>query len=370
VKGAFLVAVVSACGGSYEVKELPPLLDATAFVNTTRDAAAIKRMLAVSVTNGGLWFDDPACAARFSTPGEIKPDGFAAFARCLAGLHLQASPRADELADVIVLTYEPGFEIEARVVNELGGARLTWIGYESRRREDPIIPTVTVATLESHRLAGEPNGPLDPEVAKTLEDGAATWLKVCVAASGAVTVEPRETTSVQAQRAFAEAASNWKFRPFMVRDRAIDICGMFRLAHPAGPPQGTETLPLPLPVRTTGRPAIALSQKGASARVVEGQRIAGERTIVPGDDARAQMRVMGVERVTGRFRVCIDETGHVETVLPVQSTRIAPYDRKLIYAMRSWVYRPYLIDGQPTAVCTSVTFIYSQDLRSSGPMRF
>ena len=366
MKGAFLVVVaVSACGGANELT-FPPLLDATAFVKNTHDAADFEHMLDGSVTNGGLWFDDPACAAQFATPGDIKPDGFAPFARCLAGLHLQASPRADALADVVVLTYEPGFEIEARVVNERGGPRLTWIGYESRRREDPVIPTVTVAALESHRLAGDPYKPLAPEVAEKLDlattsngTAASTWLKVCVAASGAVTIEPRETTSVEALHAFADAASSWQFRPFVVRDQAIDVCAMVRLVYPLGHLRGAETLPLPLPLRATQH-VIALKQSGSTTRLLEGQRIAGAINIVPDDETKSAIQRSGVRRVVGEFRICIDETGHVEEILPVRSTRVAAYDREIIAGMRRWVYRPFLIDGQPTAVCTGVTFIYSQ----------
>jgi hypothetical protein len=28
--------------------------------------------------------------------------------------------------------------------------------------------------------------------------------------------------------------------------------------------------------------------------------------------------------------------------------------------MRTWTYRPFLVNGKPAPVCTAVTFIYSQ----------
>jgi hypothetical protein len=35
------------------------------------------------------------------------------------------------------------------------------------------------------------------------------------------------------------------------------------------------------------------------------------------------------------------------------------YDQALSAAMHAWRYRPYIIDGQPTAVCGVVSFIYT-----------
>ena len=64
--------------------------------------------------------------------------------------------------------------------------------------------------------------------------------------------------------------------------------------------------------------------------------------------------------MTGSFRVCLDESGHVESVLPTTSTGYANYDRELMSTMQGWVYSPYTIDGVAVPVCTHVTFFYSQ----------
>lgn len=351
-----IVVVASACGGSYGAAPHP--FDAATIVRATADPAAIEAMLSHSVTNGGLWFDDPACVAQFGTPGEIKPKRFAAFARCIAQLHLQASPRGDELSDVLVLTYAPGFEIEARVLDDDSGPRITWIGYESRTREDPLIPTISAAALEAHRLAGDPTGPLDPDVAKTLEPSggvASTWLKICVDPTGAVTIQARDTNNPTAARAFSEAATGWKFRPFVVRDRAIPVCAMVHLTSPPQPATVAEVLPVPI-----GPSRLANPPNTISPVTLERRRIAGRAMIVPDDATKDEIMRSGRSSVTGAFKFCLDETGHVESIKQIRSTGYPVYDRKIIGGLRTWAYRPLFTDGKATPVCTSVTFIYSQ----------
>jgi len=51
----------------------------------------------------------------------------------------------------------------------------------------------------------------------------------------------------------------------------------------------------------------------------------------------------------------------VDEVALIKSTGYAKYDTKLVDAIRNtWRYKPYLVNGVPKAVCTRVTFIYSQ----------
>jgi hypothetical protein len=231
------VASIAACGAAVK----PPPDRQVVLADAVNDEAKLASMLRGSVTNGGLWFEDAACAAKFQAPGEIKEDQLAAFAHCLAGLKLQRSTREDALGDVVVMTYAPGFEVEARVVNENSGARLTWIGFESLRPGD-VFPTVTTGALEALRVAGTADGPVDKDLSAVLRR------------------DPTPSSS---------AEYTW-------------------------------------------------------------------------------------------FKLCIDETGTVESVLPLRSTGFASYDRRLLGAMMQWQYSPYMADAEPVPVCTGVTFIYTQ----------
>lgn len=45
----------------------------------------------------------------------------------------------------------------------------------------------------------------------------------------------------------------------------------------------------------------------------------------------------------------------------LKSCDFPDYDAKLIRELHHWAYRPYQVNGQDVPVCTSVTFIYSQN---------
>ena len=324
------------------------------------DATKLRRVMRDSVTNGGLIFDDPACTKDFGTPGEVKSERLDAFAKCLAGLHLQESAREDRLPDVLVMQYAPGFEVQARVVED-DGIVLRWIGFASRAEGDLDVPTITHEAFEKLRLGGDPKAPLAPDVAAGLEklpDGtAATWFKLCLDQGGAIVkVDPFETSSPKATHAFVEAIAPWKFRPFMTRGAPIPVCSMVRLASPADRLPAVEKLPLPPPPSRSKKRPLVLS----NPTLVEGKRLAGTKVIIPSDIDKYKLQQSGRTRITGVFRICIDDTGVVESVLPLQLTGLAGYDQKIMSTIHDWKYAPYQIDGEAVPVCTQVTFIYSQ----------
>ena len=330
------------------------------------DVSKLRSLLRGSVVNGGLRFDDPACAQAFATPGEVPANQLDAFARCLASLKLERSAREDSLGDVFVMEHAPGFELQARVINEVDGPRLTWIGFASRFEGDPAVPTITHAALERLRLAGDRSGPIDPEVAATLElddtgpkqRAAYSWFKVCLDTNGAITkADPFTTTGSKSVQAFASAIkTKWKFRPFVIRDQPLAVCALVRMAYPPDKAPPIEILPLPPPPsRSKKRPLLLTSSK-----VIEGKRIAGERAVAPDDLEKYAIQEAGNPKVTGTFRICLDDTGAVESVLPMRSTGLGGYDAKIIKVMRQWKYSPYMVDDQPVPVCTVVVFIYTQ----------
>lgn len=304
-----------------------------------------------SVTNAGLWFDDAECLATFSTASEIREDRMDAFALCLAKLELRDSARSDTIQDAAVLTYPPGFEIEARILDEADGPHLTWIGYVSRRDRPDGLPSVSPDILEALRVAGTPSGALQPDVAAQLGDAFA-WLDVCIDAAGTVTeTHPRYCSSRKAGRAFIEAAKQWKFRPYTIRGQAMPVCSLVTLSNP---PNGDQTGELPPPdsERSADDPILVPS------RMLE--RIHGDIEIPPDDYTKELLREYRVHRLRGMVKVCIDQKGHVSKAKIVRSTGLTSYDRLLEKGVSSWVYAPYAEDGQPLPVCTGIVFTYSQ----------
>jgi hypothetical protein len=305
MRGVAVLGCVIACGPGLDPHHARAVRQ-TNFVQAANDPSALEALLRGSVANGGLWFDDPACRKQFPGSEEIGADRLPAFARCVVGLHVQASTRDDALGGVVVMTYAPGFEIEARVLAEADGPRLVWIGFASRRAPTEL-PTITSQAFEALRLTGDRNGPLTPDVASQLEidlvpngHSAFSWIKVCVDTSGAVTsAHPYETTSSKAQDAFAAAARMWTFRPFTIGGEAIPVCSMVRMTYPPTEAPTVETLPMPPPPSNGTHEPIVFAP-GVSPKAVQAHRIHGDAVITPDNQAKTQIAMSNRSCPRGR----------------------------------------------------------------------
>jgi hypothetical protein len=240
---------------------------------------------------------------------------------------------------------------------------LSWIGFESRRADDPFVPTITAATLASLRTGGDPNGPLDPKTASAAKlDPTPTshaqfaWIKLCLDEAGAIaTARVTETTSHEVGEGFKGAMMTWTFKPFMLGDHAIPACAMLRLAYPVGQGPAVETLPMPSPPKRGDVESIVFA---SGVKDTIAKRVAGEKLIVPDDATKTAINRSHGNHATGTFRVCMDEAGDIVDVLPMRSTGFASYDREIITRIRdTWHYSPFVLDGKSRPVCTAITFI-------------
>ena len=95
--------------------------------------------------------------------------------------------------------------------------------------------------------------------------------------------------------------------------------------------------------------------------MMEAARISGEAQIVPDDVTKTEIQRSGKDRLVGTFKVCIDPSGNVTSVAQLKSTGFSAYDTKIASTIGgTWRYRPLSVDGAAAAVCTAVTFVYSQ----------
>jgi len=92
--------------------------------------------------------------------------------------------------------------------------------------------------------------------------------------------------------------------------------------------------------------------------VLEQRRIRGAKDILPDPATRAAIARSGRGQIVGSYKLCVDARGAVSSVSSLKSTGFVDYDTKIFRELRQWGYRPYLVNGKPTAVCTSITFIY------------
>jgi protein TonB len=94
---------------------------------------------------------------------------------------------------------------------------------------------------------------------------------------------------------------------------------------------------------------------------LDANRIAGEKNIVPDDGTKTEISRSGKEKLVGSFKLCITAEGNINTVSQLKSTGFPAYDQKIQNTIRGeWRYRPFVVNGKAAAVCTAVTFIYSQ----------
>ncbi len=94
--------------------------------------------------------------------------------------------------------------------------------------------------------------------------------------------------------------------------------------------------------------------------LLEGQRIAGNKHIVPNEVTKTEIMRSGKNRIIGSFKLCITVGGAIKSITQLKSTGFVKYDNKIKLEMRQWRYRPYLVNGRAVPVCTAVTFVYSQ----------
>src|SRR5262249_45099980 len=100
--------------------------------------------------------------------------------------------------------------------------------------------------------------------------------------------------------------------------------------------------------------------QAVAPQLLEGQRIAGEKQMVPDDVPKTEIQRSGKDKIVGSFKLCITAGGDISTISQLKSTGFSAYDSKIQREMRSWRYRPYEVNGKAVPVCTAVTFIYSQ----------
>jgi hypothetical protein len=146
-------------------------------------------------------------------------------------------------------------------------------------------------------------------------------------------------------------------RPADQQDRPIGYAAITDLT-PQAPPRTLDfpppPPPPPPPPGPAGRPQIVPQVQ------LEAQRISGEKQVVPDAATRAEITKSGKNQIVGSFKMCLSAAGAVSEVTKMKSTGFPRYDKAIIDAMRSWKYRPFMVHGVATPVCSAVTFIYKQ----------
>ena len=116
-------------------------------------------------------------------------------------------------------------------------------------------------------------------------------------------------------------------------------------------------LPVPVPAPLVSPSADAVQQDPnrtvkIAPGVMAGNKIGGSNPVYP--PAAKEKHIQGAVVL----HAIIDKTGHVEAIQVVSS----PDDqlsKSAVEAVQTWIYKPYLLNGDPSAVDTTVTVNFS-----------
>ncbi len=100
--------------------------------------------------------------------------------------------------------------------------------------------------------------------------------------------------------------------------------------------------------------------KVVAPTALEALRVSGEKNIVPDDATKMEIARSGKTKLMGVYKLCLAASGSIQSVSMIKSMGFTAYDTKIQTTMRTWVYRPFMLDGVATPVCTTVQFAYRQ----------
>jgi hypothetical protein len=130
---------------------------------------------------------------------------------------------------------------------------------------------------------------------------------------------------------------------------------------PPPPPPQNVTQPVIPPTETSPPAQAAAAPQVVAPTALDGYRIAGDKSIVPDETTMGAISRAGADKLVSSYKVCITAEGAISTVTQLKSTGFPAYDTKIATTIRKdWRYRPYVVNGKATPVCTAFRFIYSQ----------
>ena len=98
-----------------------------------------------------------------------------------------------------------------------------------------------------------------------------------------------------------------------------------------------------------------------TAAALDANRLSGERKIVPDEITLGAIGRAGGDMLISSFKICVASDGNISSITQLRGTGFPAYDAKIQSTIRrDWRYRPFVVNGEPTAVCSTVRFVYAQ----------
>ena len=361
---AVAVAVTSSAfaDDSDDVKRTKALVTAM-----SRGAGAVKPLVRFPLSIVGVNFATPDCTSKFPYDAKVAEPDLPALLACLTPLRL--------VRDGASLVGDPGYDVYPM----FDAGLLVGLESSSNIREDRAAKNLAATANIAPDAAGR------AAVATKAVPFLAVEIHVCVATDGTVESSAVNRINVPEAGAWSDAiiakVKDARYKPFVLNGTKIRGCSHQTHVYPAAQRKTglaqLEELSMPSGIEggevggveggviggeLGGLPPPPPPPLPASVppRLLEANRIAGEKVIVPDDETKARIMESKKDKVIGAFKLCISATGAVASITTLKSTGYPAYDGRIDREMRKWKYTPYLVNGTPQPVCTAITFIYAQ----------
>jgi hypothetical protein len=92
---------------------------------------------------------------------------------------------------------------------------------------------------------------------------------------------------------------------------------------------------------------------------LEARRLSGERNIVLDATTMGSITRAGIDKLVSIVKVCVTADGAIGSAEQMKNSGFPAYDDGIRATIRnSWRFRPYVVNGTPTPVCTALRFVY------------
>ena len=188
--------------------------------------------------------------------------------------------------------------------------------------------------------------PVYPQAAQDKHVIGSVVLRAIISREGLVKSLAVISGPVALRDAAVDAVKQWTYKPFLLNGRATEVDTTVTVTFPpaeasqGGAPAGTGQTPPALPSLPSGRARI-------SPGVMERQKQSGS---MPNFCV-----LVGNQRLSGTIvlHVVVARTGNVSEVDGLSGP--PTLQQSAIEAVRGWTYKPYLLNGDPVEVDTTVT---------------
>lgn len=92
-------------------------------------------------------------------------------------------------------------------------------------------------------------------------------------------------------------------------------------------------------------------------KALEAKRISGTTQVQPPNNVAVKINRAG-KKVRATYKFCLNKSGRVKSVSRLASSGHPSYDNKIKGEIRKWKYRPFLVNGKPIEICSTVSFVY------------